>query len=353
MALKKDYLVFKNNMLNEMRGGDFTQVEYRLFCIYLSRINPNVPETNKIRFSLEEYGKIMELSRVRSEVLKEQAKRIVRKSITIQRNDGGFSERALFISFDLVQDENGIWQVDLKAHPDLMPYLFENKKRFFQYKLYNTIYLASFNQMRLYELLKQYEKIGKRTISLVDLKEYLGLEKNQYQEWRDLREKIIKVAQKAIGEKTDISFTYKAITKVISGKRRTVAVEFIISKNEHFHDQLQLEEFLSSTIQYPDNGDNIEIHEQHLSPQVEEDDEKDRLSLFIDALPETLTLNEVDALQTLAREHIKTTDDAAQFELDVFRYLQQKTKLLKAQKKIVDSKNYFSWLKKAVIEDWN
>lgn len=351
MALKKDYIVVKNNMLNEMRGR-MSQVEYRLFCIYLSRINPKDENTNDVRFSLAEYTKIMGLDRPRREDLERQAENIVSKTVKIRRADGGFSVRSLFISFDLIQDENGIWQINLKAHPDLMPYLFENKKRFFKYQLYNTLYLSSFHQMRLYELLKQYEKIGKRIIALEDLKEYLGLEDTTYPIWGVFSRDILKKAQKAIGEKTDISFTYKAITKVISGKRRTVAVEFIISKNENFYNPLQLEGFLFPKEQDTGyNGDSIEIHGQATS--TKEEGEKERLALFIDALPETLSLNEVDALQTLAREHIKMTDDSGQFELDVFRYLQQKTKLLKAQKKIVDSKNYFSWLKKAVIEDWN
>ena len=73
--------------------------------------------------------------------------------------------------------------------------------------------------------------------------------------------------------------------------------------------------------------------------------------LYADALPDSLSAAEVEALRALAVEHVDAGGGLADAELKVFDYLSEKTRLMYAQKKAVKPENYFAWLRKAVAED--
>lgn len=239
--LKKNNIVTKSNVLNELRCSDTSLIEYRLFCIYLSRVNPLDETTKVVEFTLSDYAKIMNLQQPRKEILERQARNICQKTVKIEDGEGGFSIYSLFAEFKLAHRENE-WFITLECNHKLVPHLFHNKKRFFQYKLWNTLYLKSYNQQRLYELLKQYVRIGKREISLMDLREYLSIGENEYPVWGIFSRDVLKVAQKAFLEKTDIWFEYETI----KSQRKVVAVCFIIHKNVNYKDPMSLDQFLEN-----------------------------------------------------------------------------------------------------------
>jgi len=239
-VLKKKNLVTKSNVLNELRCGNTSLIEYRLFCIYLSRVNPLDETTKVVEFTLSEYANIMDLKQPRKEILESQARNICQKTIKIEDGEGGFSVYSLFSEFKLSQHDND-WYITLECNHKLIPHLFQNREKFFKYKLWNTLYLKSYNQQRIYELLKQYEKIGKREISLADLREYLSIGDKEYPVWGIFDRDVLKVAQKACKEKTDIYFEYET-TKV---KRKVVGICFYIHKNKEHKDPMALDEFLN------------------------------------------------------------------------------------------------------------
>ena len=53
--------------------------------------------------------------------------------------------------------------IDIRFDPFLRPYLLELKREFTSYKFENVVQLKSTYAIRIYELLKQYEKIQERT----------------------------------------------------------------------------------------------------------------------------------------------------------------------------------------------
>lgn len=341
MGLNKEYIVVKNNILNEMRAG-FTIGEYRLFCTFLSRINPKNAETNKVQFSLAEYSKLMELNRPKRGDIEPLAKRLVEKSVKLEEPNGGFGYYCLFTTFRLIQNDDKIWIVDIACHPDLTPYLFENKKRFFKYKLYNTIYLNSYNQMRIYELLKQYEKIGEREISLEALFDFLGIKP---QEWIYFRRDVILVAQKALEENTDIKFEFKRITK---GKK-TVAVKFFIFHNENFLDQLRIENFISM--------DDVELDEDEgftLENNIQKFESKS-LEFLAEACNFEFTETEMQVLFDLVAQIVPAANKSNGENLQLLRYdyLLRKYNELKyrAEKNAEENnpiKNRFGYLKRII-----
>ena len=81
--------------------------------------------------------------------------------------------------------------------------------------------------IRLYQLLKQYQKVGKREITILALKEYLHIEK-EYQKYSHFKEKVLKVTYNEINKSADISFDFEEIKK----GRRVNSIKFYISTNQ-------------------------------------------------------------------------------------------------------------------------
>ena len=118
--------------------------------------------------------------------------------------------------------------------------MFEMKRNYFTYELWNALKLKSVNQLRIYELLKQYEKIGERTIQIDELKSMLGIGINQYTLFSDFRRDVIEVCQKALEQYTDIKYTFEPIRH----GRKIHALKFTITRNKNFKDDLRLKEFI-------------------------------------------------------------------------------------------------------------
>ncbi|MFI3261263.1 MAG: RepB family plasmid replication initiator protein, partial [bacterium] len=125
--------------------------------------------------------------------------------------------------------------------------------------------LKSVNQVRMYEILKQYEttKDKSRTLSIEDLKDMLGIDKKEYPVWQDFKTKVLEVCKKALKENTDIYFEYEPIKK----GRKFVAIKFLIFKNKDYKDPLQLDEFIQT------NNDVIEVDFNDATSSVMSDDE--------------------------------------------------------------------------------
>lgn len=139
-------------------------------------------------------------------------------------------------------DKLGEWFVEIRCSEEVMPYMFEMKKNYFTYQLWNALKLKSVNQIRMYEILKQCEKLGERIVILDDLKAMLGIGKEQYLRFKDFRKYVIEVCQQALEQYTDIKYTFEPIKR----GRKIYALKFTITKNKNFKDDLKLKEFIKS-----------------------------------------------------------------------------------------------------------
>jgi len=117
-------------------------------------------------------------------------------------------------------DKRGI-KVEYRFSYDISEYLFELREKFLAYHIKNIIPMRSKYAIRLYELLKQYEKIGERTFSIDEFREKIGTRvyvvdsrsqekeilKDEYKQFIDLRRRVIETAIKEINKYTDIEIT--------------------------------------------------------------------------------------------------------------------------------------------------
>lgn len=255
MSIKKEYIITKGNVLNEIRANNMTLQELRFFSIYLSKINPKDISTRIVRFSLSDFQKIMELDKLRISYISHVTDSLLCKIVRIPLDKrGNYTAFQLFKKCTVNIDETGERYVEIDAHDDALPLMFEFKSNFFTYQLWNALRLKSSNQLRMYEILKQYEKIGERIISIDELKELLGITKTDYERYNNLKIHVLNVCQEALKQHTDIKFTYEPTGKKGKGGK-ILFLKFTIQKNKDYIDQLSLAEFID---QQPiiDNSDN-------------------------------------------------------------------------------------------------
>jgi plasmid replication initiation protein len=238
-------IVEKRNVLNELRSNNMTIQELRFFSIYLAKINPWDKSTRVVRFPLHEFQRIMGFGRLNISQLKASTDSLLGKVVHIPDEYGGYLSFTLFKRCRVSRDENDKWFVEIDASDDALPLMFDFKNRYFKYELWNALRLRSPNQIRMYEILKQYESIGKRELSISKLRELLGIDDTEYAGrtgWSDFKKYVLDSCQQALKETTDICYTYERGKAGRGGKWLTIV--FSIYKNEDYIDQLTLDEFI-------------------------------------------------------------------------------------------------------------
>jgi plasmid replication initiation protein len=241
--LKANYLIKKRNVLNELRANSMTLQQLRFFSIYLSKINPDDPGSRKVRFPIADFRAIMDLGRINIEYMKEVTNGLLSKVVNVPNEHGGYSGFQLFKKCRVDTDEFGEWYIEIDAHDEALPLMFEFKNKYFTYRLWNALQLKSSNQIRMYEILKQYEKIGYRILSIEELRTLIGIKKGEYVRFNNFNMRVLIPCQQALEENTDIKFTYEPYgAKGPGGK--VLSLKFTIEKNTKHKDPLLLEEFI-------------------------------------------------------------------------------------------------------------
>ena len=242
-TLNLSFKVERSNELNQLSPKGMTLTEIRFLAIYQAKINARNPDTRAVIFPLAEFCRIMEISQLTVTYIKKVADDIICKPVHLPSESGknGFIAVPLFNKCEVYQDDDSSeWFVKIRCSEEVAPYMFEMKRNYFTYELWNALKLKSVNQIRMYEVLKQYEKIGERTVEVENLKYMLGISQNQYSRYQDFRIKVLEPCQKALEEHTDIKYTFEPIRK----GRKIHALKFTITKNENFKDDLKLKEFI-------------------------------------------------------------------------------------------------------------
>jgi hypothetical protein len=253
MPIEKDYVIEKKNIVNEMKANGWTLQELRFFNLYLAKINARDESTRLVRFTLESFERIMALGRINVEHTKKVVERLLCKIISVPLESGsgikkGYTMFQIFKECAIYESEDGVKYIEIDAHDKFLPMLFEFKKHYFNYPLWVILRLGSTNHLRMYELLKQYEHLGERSVTLEDLRDMLGIEPEQYQEWYNFKRRVLDSCQAALLEKTDVKYTYQTIRKGRGGK--VAGIKFIIEKNTDYVDQLCFDEYIDPQDNY-------------------------------------------------------------------------------------------------------
>lgn len=223
-------LVTKSNNLVEARYH-FSIWETRVFTKLVSLIQPGDEDFKKYKlyikdlvsfFGVKDNDAYVKIKAVPDNLLK----KVVTIPYTTENGEERFLKTGLIAQASIPKKKEGY--IELSFHPDLKPYLLQLKRTFLSYDISNVLKISSVYSVRIYELLKQYEKIGHREFDIETLKATLGVS-DKYKLYGHFKSRIILKAQKDLKQHTDIYFNFK---EVKSG-RRVVAIIFEIKKNKN------------------------------------------------------------------------------------------------------------------------
>jgi len=215
--------VYQSNKLIEA-SYTLTVLEQRLIRVLASNIKKDDDDFKEYEFKTKDLIKVLNVSDSRfyreiDKITDLLMQRIIKiKSI----NDKEFEK---YHWVEVAKYKNG--NLKLKINRELKPF-YLSLDWYTKYQLKNIMQFKSTYSFRLYELLKQYEKIGNRSITIDDLRFSLAIDKKQYPKFANLKQKILSVALKEININTDLYIEFEELKEV----RKVTSIKFYIKQNK-------------------------------------------------------------------------------------------------------------------------
>lgn len=245
MSLKQDLQIKENNIVSKSNtlieaNSRLNLVEQKMLLCLASNIEPSDRDFKTYTFPIKQFHDLLGLSgSTKYTELSKITKELVSKVIEIRIGEELI--QVSWLSSAIYNKNKGT--IDLRFDPLLKPFLLELSSKFTSYRLANVVKLKSTYAIRIYELLKQYEHIKERTISLENLRYYLDAI-DVYPNYANFKQRVLKPSQKELNQKTDISFEFEEIK---SG-RKVKKIRFIIRSQKRksadlAHFEKKLDEF--------------------------------------------------------------------------------------------------------------
>lgn len=223
-------VVTHSNQLTEARYS-LTLGEQKVILFLISMISPDDLELKDYSIKVQDFGTMMGLKgNSIYQRMDETLDRLLSRVIHIPKETGylkiGWVSSAEYI--------RGKGIVQLRFDSKLKPYLLQLRKQFTRYRLFAVTQFQSAYSVRIYMLLKQYERIGEREFDLMELREMLGIDKKKYSQFKDFRKWVLNQAKKEFDRKDaqgaalcDITFELETIRE----GRRISRLKFYIKRN--------------------------------------------------------------------------------------------------------------------------
>lgn len=222
-------IIRKSNKLVEARYK-LDIWETRIFTKMLMVINRGDDDFKKYKIYLRDVVEDFDLGKNKEAypLLRQGARKLMRKVFYIPYEVDGVErlfEAPILTGLDsavtdgrVVKDDH--LYIEVSFAPEMKPYLIQLKSQFTMYDARNILKLPSTYSIRIYELLKQYERIGKRKFELDELKHIIGVKeeieingkktyKDSYPLYGNFRQRVLLKAQKDLKKYTDIQFTFE------------------------------------------------------------------------------------------------------------------------------------------------
>jgi hypothetical protein len=222
-SLPSSLIVTQSNKLVESRYN-LPLGEQRLVLTMIARIQPDDEDFKPYRIRVHEFAEFLGIDKGSAyRECKKTTEKLLSRVISIEEPDGllqiNWLSSAKYI--------DGTGMVNLSFDPLLKPYLLQLKSNFTSCKLAMLLSFTSQYTMRVYTLLKQYEKLKTREIEVDVLRDMLGLGKDQYQLYADFRKRILIPTQQELAEKADVYFEFEEIK---FGRRVGAILFYIFTK---------------------------------------------------------------------------------------------------------------------------
>ncbi len=215
-------LIVKHNKLIEA-NYKLTLQEQKLILVLSAAIEKEDRDFKKCIFSVTELAERLVLDkRAYYTELKEITEKLISKVIKIKEPNGLL--QMSWLSSAQYYDNTG--KVELSFDEKLKPYLLQLSSHFTKLELKKLVSLNSIYAVRIYELLKQYEKLEERTFEIEELRKTLGIEKTKHKKYNDFKREVLIRAEREINEKTDLNVSFEEIKT----SRRITSIKFKIER---------------------------------------------------------------------------------------------------------------------------
>jgi plasmid replication initiation protein len=209
---KYDFFSIKQHNLITEACYEMSALQKNIFYLLLAQVKDENAQNNKYKLSLKQLENIRSI-RVRREELLEAARGLIASGLTIRSsNQERFATIGILHSADYgVGESKDVLMLEIDAR--LNPFLYHVKNKFTIFTLAHALDLKSKYSKRIYEMLCQFKDTGIFKISVLRLKERLGLinletGKENYLNFGEFARKVLEVAKREINEQTDINFEY-------------------------------------------------------------------------------------------------------------------------------------------------
>ena len=227
--------LYKNAMI-AMQHNNLVEAKYsmtlqqkRVMIWLVSQIKPNDMDFKEHVLSIKELIEICQLSGESSyKEIRNITFSLIEKGIRIIDITDPNNKREIQVSW-LSSADYYQGQVKLSFSPKLKPYLLQLKEKFTAINVIDLMQFKSVHAIRIYELLKQYQDIGERVLSIEEIKDCCGV-KGKHKQYVDFEKYLLLIAQREINEKSDIHFEFERIKP----SRKIEGIKFIITKNKAY-----------------------------------------------------------------------------------------------------------------------
>ena len=228
---EKNMLVTQSNKLVEARYT-LTLYEQRLVLMMIAMIEPDDEDFKDYIIRVSDFGDLIGL---KNKNMYSQIKSLLVKlrERTLVIEDGKDYLVTGWISSAKYVSNEGV--VKLSFDSNLKPFLLQLKQEFTKQRLGEVIKFRGVYTIRIYGLLKQYQELGTRTITVEDFRKMLGITDDKLSVFNDLRRRTIVQAQKEFSRQdkdgayySDINFSFEAIK---TGRKVTALKFNIFSQN--------------------------------------------------------------------------------------------------------------------------
>jgi len=167
--------------------------------------------------------------------------------------------------------DDGEATLEIRLHEEVKPFLMQLQNRFQSIKFSYLNKISSIHAIRLFEILWHKRHVNKQiiineiTISLVDLRKMLGLEK-KYTLFADFKRRVLTQSQKEISKNTPLKFSFSLIKKA----QKVTAIRFIVNDNPAYNDDT-LSNVSNKLLDELDNIENPKTRKKIISKHIIKD----------------------------------------------------------------------------------
>lgn len=221
-------IIEKSKPLLDVLQSNWTLNELKVLDIYLSKINARDQDSRTVTFNKGELEKMLGVTYIREEYLTQWFDNLSKFVLITSPDADEKIKISLFERYAWKNKKNGCQEIKLTCTESAKIYFFNIENlHYIQYRLKNILRLNSRYSYGILMYLFNNEYKQEWVVDIATLKNFIMCNSAYYDDFAKFNNKIMKVAQKEINEKTDISFDYVPIREGL----RVKYIKFNVSKN--------------------------------------------------------------------------------------------------------------------------